>query len=92
VIKVRVLQAGTFQDAASVTNQLRASGFIVLPMTDAPPSYGESEILYGEKVSRGQVVKGYPYVSDLELAEGPPFVLDGADVAVVIGEDYRPAP
>jgi LCP family protein required for cell wall assembly len=93
VIKVRVLQAGTFEDAAVVANQLRASGFIVLPTEQAPPSYRESEILYrAEKPSRGEVVKGYPYLAKLELTEGPPFVLDGADVAVVIGEDYRPAP
>jgi LCP family protein required for cell wall assembly len=93
VIKVRVLQAATFEDAASVANQLRSSGFIVLPTVKAPPSYRESEILYrAETPSRGQVVQGYPYVGKLELAEGPPFVLDGADVAVVIGEDYRPAP
>jgi LCP family protein required for cell wall assembly len=93
VIKVRVLQAGTFQDAAAVANQLRASGFIVLQTEPAPPSYEQSEILYdGENRSRGQIVQGYPYVRDLELVEGQPFVLDGADVAVVIGEDYRPTP
>jgi LCP family protein required for cell wall assembly len=92
VIKVRVLQAGTFADAASVANQLRNSGFIVLETEPAPPSYRDSQILYGEdRSNRGRVVHGYPYVQDLSLDEGPPFVLDGADVAVVIGEDYRPS-
>jgi LCP family protein required for cell wall assembly len=90
VIKVRVLQAGDFNDAASVATKLRNSGFIVLETKPAPPKYRTSEILYrAEKSSRGRVVSGY--VGSLEQAEGPPFVLDGADVAVVIGEDYRPS-
>jgi LCP family protein required for cell wall assembly len=90
VIKVRVLQAASFGDAASVATELRNSGFIVLETRPAPPKYRTSEILYrAENPSRGQVVRGY--VGDLEQAEGPPFVLDGADVAVVIGEDYRPS-
>jgi LCP family protein required for cell wall assembly len=93
VIKVRVLQAGTFTDAASVANQLRSSGFIVLPTEAAPPSYRLSEILFrADKPSRGRIVQEYPYVESLKMVEGPPFVLDGADVAVVIGEDYRPSP
>jgi LCP family protein required for cell wall assembly len=92
VIRVRVLQAGAFSDAASVANQLRNSGFIVLQTEPAPPSYRDSQILFSaEKPSRGRVVQGYPYVEDLELEEGLPFVLDGADVAVVVGEDYRPS-
>jgi LCP family protein required for cell wall assembly len=93
VIKVRVLQAGTFSDAASVANQLRSSGFIVLPTEAAPSSYRLSEILFrADKPSRGRIVQEYPYVESLKMVEGPPFVLDGADVAVVIGEDYRPSP
>ena len=92
VIRVRVLQAGAFSDAASVANQLRNSGFIVLQTEPAPPSYRDSQILFSaEKPGRGRVVHGYPYVEDLELEEGLPFVLDGADVAVVVGEDYRPS-
>jgi LCP family protein required for cell wall assembly len=91
VIKVRVLQAGGFSDAASVANQLRSSGFIVLRTEPAPPSYRSSEILYGTgRPSRGEVVGGY-LMEGLERREGPPFVLDGADVAVVVGEDYRPS-
>jgi LCP family protein required for cell wall assembly len=90
VIKVRVLQGGTAADAASVANRLRNSGFIVLETEPAPPSYRDSEILYrAGRQSRGQVVGGY--VGGLDVREGPPFVLDGADVAVVIGEDYRPS-
>jgi LCP family protein required for cell wall assembly len=90
VIKVRVLQAGEFGDAASVATKLRNSGFIVLETRPAPPKYTTSEILYrAENPSRGQVVRGY--LGDLKPVEGPPFVLDGADVAVVIGEDYRPS-
>jgi LCP family protein required for cell wall assembly len=93
VIKVRVLQGGTFSDAASVANQLRSSGFIVLPTAPAPPSYRHSQLLFrADKPSRAQIVRAYPYVKSLKLVEGPPFVLDGADVAVVIGEDYRPSP
>ena len=92
VISVRVLQAGAFSDAASVANQLRNSGFIVFQTEPAPPSYRDSQILFSaERPTRGRVVQGYPYVEDLELEEGLPFVLDGADVAVVVGEDYRPS-
>jgi LCP family protein required for cell wall assembly len=90
VIKVRVLDAGAPNAAAAVDSKLRSSGFIVLETQPAPPAYTTSEILYrAGNPSRGQVVSGY--VEGLEQREGPPFVLDGADVAVVIGEDYRPS-
>jgi LCP family protein required for cell wall assembly len=90
VIKVRVLDGGAPNRAAEVTSVLRRAGFIVLETGAAPPKYTTSEILYrSRQQSRGRVVSGY--VGSLDQAEGPPFVLDGADVAVVIGEDYRPS-
>jgi LCP family protein required for cell wall assembly len=89
VIEVRVLDGGASSTAATVESRLRSSGFIVLETQAAPPSYRDSEILYrAGRESRGRVVGGY---IGLDLREGPPFVLDGADVAVVIGEDYRPS-
>jgi LCP family protein required for cell wall assembly len=90
VIQVRVLDGGAPNKAAEVTGVLRRAGFIVLETGAAPPKYTTSEILYrSAKQSRGRVVSGY--VGDLDQQEGAPFVLDGADVAVVIGEDYRPS-
>ena len=86
VIEVWVLDAGAPDVAAEVESRLRRSGFIVLGVRVAPPSFERSTILFRPGAEdRARTVSGF--FPGLRQREARARVLAGADVAVVVGEN-----
>ena len=87
VIDVWVLDAGASEEAEEVESLLRRAGFIVRGVREAPSGLDESVILYrpGAK-DRARTVSGF--FPEVPQREGRIRVLGGADVALVIDEDW----
>jgi LCP family protein required for cell wall assembly len=88
VITVQALDAGSPVETQEATDLLRQAGFIVLEPGTAPPDSEKSEILFRpDAADMAPVVGGY--FPGLPTREVEPEVLGEAQVAVVVGDDYR---
>lgn len=88
VIKVTVLTAGSSADAEEAEDLIRGSGFILLPGGTAPAGSEESEILFKPGADdRAEVLGGY--FPGLPRNEGSTSILGNAEVALVVGDDFR---
>ncbi|HEX2030349.1 MAG TPA: LCP family protein [Actinomycetota bacterium] len=84
-IEVVVLDAGDRAAVSSVEDRLRQAGFIVLGSARAPARFDRSRILFAPgSEARADVVSGY--FPGLPVTEGPPGVLQRAEVAVVVAD------
>ena len=89
LIRVRVLDAGG--PAREAEERLRAAGFVVLCGEPAPAGSRESVVLHAKGARpRGRVTGRF--FSGLEVRRGSATELGGADVAVVIGPNWREPP
>ena len=91
-ITVRVYDAGSSGEAQKVVNFLPDAGFVVLPMEPAPTGLKKTEIIFREKTSRQRDVvssylKIYSFLNSFRRARD-----SGADVAIVIGSDFKGIP
>jgi LCP family protein required for cell wall assembly len=87
VIEVWVLDAGAPEEAEEAESLLRRAGFIVRGIRQAPSGLDGSAILYrpgGE--DRARTVSGF--FPEVPHREGRIRLLAGADIALVIGEDW----
>ena len=78
--------------AQKVVNYLSDAGFVVLPMESAPAGLKKTEIIFREKTSRQRDVvssylKIYSFLNSFRRAK-----VSGADVAIVIGSDFKGIP
>lgn len=88
VIKVRVLTAGSSTDAEEAEDLIRGSGFILLQRGTPPPGSEESQILFKPGAGdRAEVVGGF--FPGLPRNEASTSILGNAEVALVVGDDFR---
>ncbi|MGH2740457.1 MAG: LCP family protein [Actinomycetota bacterium] len=89
LIGIQVLEAGAGDEQTGlVVDLLRRAGFLVLGTAPAPPEETASVIIYrrGARDLADTVAGFFP---ELPLREGSTAILRGADVAIVVADDFR---
>ena len=85
-ITVRVYDADSGGQAEEVTGYLERSGFVVLPLEEAPPYLTETKLYYGEGFGKHLAVVSSYLPNVPVLFDTTPIA--GSDVVVVVGPDF----
>jgi len=89
-ITVRLEDAASGGAVKQVESFLKRAGFVVLPVTAAPPGQRKSEILYGTEAGKEKaVVSSYLPRLSVVFDRHP---VAGADVTVIVGPDFSGLP